>query len=404
VPDRPYRRLVSTLRTFAGDRRADVVVTAALLVIGESQVILGWHAGGVGVVPDGTRVARAVLCALIVLPLALRRDRPLVVTGVVCGAVAAQVLLVVPYVPFLAGLLPVAIANYSVAAYARRWRAAGLVLGFLLVAVLYARITEERAGGEVLFALFVILGTWLAGDVVRGRVERAVAAVAEARRAVVEQQAAHDEALAAERARIARELHDVIAHSVSLMGVQAGAARTLMDVDDDAARAALLAVEDAARTSVGELHRLLTVLRARPEDTPGRDPQPGLQDVTSLVNRTREAGLPIDLRRAPVPEVPAGVGLAAYRIVQEALTNSLKHAGRPTLVRIEVDGEALAIEVRNASLPGMPGASHGGHGLVGMRERAHLYGGTLEAGRDESGDFVVLARLPLEASRSWATA
>jgi signal transduction histidine kinase len=317
---------------------------------------------------------------------------------VIAGAVVVQVL-VVPYVPFLAGLLPLTVANYSVAAYGHRWRPCGLLFALASVAVIFARIPEERAAGEVLFTLFVVVGTWVAGDVVHARVARANASVSAVAATLAEQERTYAEALEDERARIARELHDVIAHSVSVMGVQAGAARTLLDIDPAAARDALLAIELTARDSVTELQRLLKVLRGD-GSSPDRSPQPGLDQLPSLVERIRDAGLPVRLQAVPGDTVvPAGVDLAAYRIVQEALTNALKHAGTTTEVRVRRHDDEIEIEVRNAPAPSRP-SSPGGHGIVGMHERAQLYGGTLSARPDEHGGFVVRATLPLGPDRS----
>jgi signal transduction histidine kinase len=380
----------------------DALLALTLLAVGESQVLLGWHDGGVGTVPDGRQPVRALLCLALVVPLLLRRRHPLPVSAVVAGAVVAQVL-VVPYVPFLAGLLPLTIANYSVATYARTWRPVGLLLALVAVAAIFARIPEERAAGEVLFTLFVVVGTWVAGDVVHSRVERAHATVTAARVTLAEQERASVLALEGERARIARELHDVIAHSVSVMGVQAGAARTLLDTDVEGARDALRAIEATARDSVVELQRLLMVLRDGDQPT-DRSPQPGLTQLPALVARMRDAGLPVELHAgAELDGVPTGVDLAAYRIVQEALTNALKHSGTSTLVRVARDEHQLILEVRNRIAPGRASAG-GGHGIVGMRERAHVYGGAISAGPDGPDFFAVRASLPLDPDRAPAPA
>jgi signal transduction histidine kinase len=379
----------------------DAVLAAALLVVGESQVWLGWNDGGVGVAPPGDKLARALLVVGLVAPLAWRRVRPLLVVGVVCGAIVVQLVVVAPYVPFLAGLLPMAVANYSAAAYAPRWPAGSLALMLATETVIYATIPEERNGGEVLFALFVVLGTWVAGDVVRHRVTRADETMQAARLVVAERDAAAAAALTEERARIARELHDVIAHSVSVMGVQAGAARTLMDTDAPAARAALLSVEATARSSVTELQRLLAVLRDGDDVIQDRDPAPGLAAVPALLERMRDAGLPVDLCTTAQVSLPAGVDLAAYRIIQEALTNALKHSGAPTVVTVDPSPGELRIQIRDVGSARTQAATTyaGGHGLVGMRERAHLYGGTIDAGPHPDGGFVVVARLPLDEDR-----
>ena len=368
-----------------------------LVVIGQWQVWGGWHDGGVGLPSSDHHLARALLALVIAVPLAWRRRFPLAVAGVVCAGIAVQ-LLVVPYVPFLTALLPMVIANYSTAAYARRWRVVSLLLVLATQVVVYVRIPPERTSGEVLFGLFVALGTWVVGDVVRTRFHGAERLLGDARQLVAQSEAATAAALAEERTRIARELHDVIAHSVSVMGVQAGAARTLMDRRPDAARAALLEVESTARSSVEELHRLLSVLRDDGDTPESLAPQPGLSQLTELMAQVRAAGLDVDLD-APVGEdrLSPGLDLTAYRVVQEALTNALKHAGAPALVTVRERDDELRIDVVNApSRRPTPSPLDGaGHGLIGMRERVQLYGGRLAAGPTPDGGFRVSAVLPL---------
>jgi signal transduction histidine kinase len=240
-----------------------------------------------------------------------------------------------------------------------------------------------------------LVGTWIVGDVVRARLGRAEQTVEAAKTRVAQSQAAATAVLAEERVRIARELHDVIAHSVSVMGVQAGAARTLIDSDPGAAREALLSVEATARSSVSELQRLLAVLREQGDAPSDRAPQPGLTQLPALVTGIRAAGLPVDLTMTGTRTLPAGVDVAAYRIVQEALTNALKHARAPTTVTVQCSATAVRIEIRDSGPGPFDQLPHGGHGLIGMRERAQLYGGTLRAGPSPGGGFGVLACLPL---------
>jgi len=383
----------STWGTRAPRHWVDAVLALALLGVGQTQVWVGWSDGGVGVTPHGQHLARAALAIAFTLPLAWRRRQPLATLAAVCLAIAVQVLFVVSYVPFLTGLVPMAVANYTVAAYAMRWRFVGLPLVFVTEVAIYAQIPEERVRGEVLFAVFVLLGTWVVGDVVRQRWLRAERVVGAAQALVAEREAANAAALVEERARIARELHDVIAHSVSVMGVQAGAARTLIDTEPDAARAALRSVEATARSAVGELQRLLTVLRdddAPPELTP----QPGLGHLRALVEQVRDAGLPVELLLDGLPRLSPGVDLAAFRIVQEALTNALKHARAPTTVTIRHTDNGLHIEVRDHGPGRRANGSSGGHGLIGMRERAQLYGGVLRAADHPDGGYVVDLQLP----------
>jgi signal transduction histidine kinase len=214
-------------------------------------------------------------------------------------------------------------------------------------------------------------------------------------------------AVAAERARIARDLHDVIAHSVTVMTVQSGAARLLLDTDADRARAPLLVVEETGRQALADMRRLVGIVqqeRDRPP-APVLAPQPGLADLPALVDQLRRAGLPTDLVVEGAPQALApGVELAAYRIAQEALTNTLKHAG-PARARVTVRYEPhwLRLEIRDDG-HATAADSRGGHGLVGMRERVALYDGTLEVGPRASGGFGVCARLPVERPDATADA
>ncbi len=222
---------------------------------------------------------------------------------------------------------------------------------------------------------------------------------------IVQERAAHLErervadaqrAVAEERARIARELHDVVAHRVSLMTVQAGAAKTVAADDPAAALRAMEAVEQAGREALGELRHLLGVLRPG-TDGNGPGPLPGLAEVPRLVEQLRGAGLDVSLTADAVPtDVPARVDLSGYRIIQEALTNVLKHAGPGARaeVRLSTDNNAVVIEVVDTGSGGtiLP---RSGHGIVGMRERALLLGGSFDAGPRPDGGFHVDARLPI---------
>jgi signal transduction histidine kinase len=207
----------------------------------------------------------------------------------------------------------------------------------------------------------------------------------------------HAEAVADERATIARELHDVIAHSVSVMTVQAGAARVLLDEDrPERARESLLAVEETGRQALGEMRRLLGILRGDEHET-RLAPQPGISDIDALVEQVRRAGLPVDVVVEGEPRpLPPGVDLAAYRVVQEALTNALKHAGAARAeVSIHYGNNVLELAITNDGHVRRNGRG-GGHGLVGMRERVALYGGEFEAGPRNGGGFAVRASLPMD--------
>ena len=262
----------------------------------------------------------------------------------------------------------------------------GAAISFAAIDALTADATVADLGGGVLVTFIV----WYAGRRVRYRGDRAAILARE-------QAAQESRVLADERARIARELHDVVAHGVSLMTVQAGAAKTVAAVDPQAAVQAMAAVEQAGREALGELRHLLAVLR--PDGSSNElGPQPGLADVPRLVEQLREAGLEVSLDLDAVPDgVPGRVDLFAFRIVQEAMTNVLKHAGPGTAVEVKIrlGARAVTLEISDEGHGTHLLPVRSGHGLVGMRERAQLLGGTLEAGPRAGGGFRVTAALPI---------
>jgi signal transduction histidine kinase len=229
----------------------------------------------------------------------------------------------------------------------------------------------------------------------RRRGERAEAAAARADHL----EAGQEEALRAERARIARELHDVVTHSVSVMVLQTGAARQIMGRDESRAQALLESVEASGRSALEELRRLLGLLDDRAREAP-LSPQPGVTEIPALVDQVREAGLPVELCVEGQPRpVSGGVAVAAYRIVQEALTNVLKHAdGASTRVVLRWADAALELEIldRGAGSGAAAPDAGAGRGLAGMRERAAMYGGTLDAHAEPERGYLVRAHLPLE--------
>ena len=203
-------------------------------------------------------------------------------------------------------------------------------------------------------------------------------------------------AAADERRRIAREMHDVVAHSVSVMVVQAGGARRILDRDPERAVEAAARIEEVGRAALTEMRRLLGVMHHGEEEA-GRAPQPTLRELDALVDRARAAGLPVTLvvEGSPRP-LPAGKDLAAYRVVQEALTNAIKHArGAPTSVIVRWEPSALELEIVDTGAGRVVNGNGAGHGLVGMEERMRLYDGSVRAGTRPGGGFAVVARLPL---------
>jgi signal transduction histidine kinase len=362
-----------------------IFLATALLVDGPGDAIV---VRPIGDVPIAALLVFAVASAA----LWWRRQAPLAVLAV---AVVAWAATLGSGYEDLGGVTIIAL--YSAGRYASNDRWAQLGVAAAIVVLVVDLLTDPVPWGEALFGAVVMFVAWYVGRRLRLRAERADQLLreqaAEARRIVIE-----------ERARIARELHDVVAHRVSLMTVQAGAAKAVAAEDPEAALRAMGAVEEAGRQALDELRHLLGVLR--PEtDLDGLGPQPGLADLPRLVEQTRGAGLDVSLATDGVPaRLPARVDLFAYRIVQEALTNVLKHAGpgARTEVRLGTERGGIVIEVlddgRGAAvpLPGSDGAAAGarGHGIVGMRERALLLGGTLDARPRPGGGFRVAAHLP----------
>jgi signal transduction histidine kinase len=331
---------------------------------------------------------------LMTLPLTWRRVAPLAVVAVVMGALVFEALAVgsAPTPDWqLVGWL---VAIYSVAAHCDR-RGALVGGGVSLTAGLVWMGLDD-----FLFPVVVFGGAWLAGRLVRQRHVYAVALEERAAALERERDANARVAAAEERARIARELHDVLSHSVSVMVVQAGAERMALGSGRASPAEALEAIEKTGRQALAEMRRLLGLLRTDHEP-PAHEPQPTVAELDRLVSQVRDAGLHVELVIQGEPtSLPPGIAVSGYRIVQEALTNVLKHAG-PASARVVVRYAAheLALEVSDDGL-GSRNSDGAGHGLVGMRERVALYGGDLEAGSRNGGGFVVRARLPLAAARA----
>jgi signal transduction histidine kinase len=251
--------------------------------------------------------------------------------------------------------------------------------------------------GEMLSAIVTGALLTLVAYAVQGRERRATELEKRAEDLEQEREEHERAAVAEERTRIARELHDVVAHCVSVMTVQAGAARLLLDENPRGANEPLLAVEETGRQALAEMRRLLEILRAETTER-GLAPEPGLGELRTLVESCVGAGLPVELTVEGEPEAPLapGVDLAAYRVVQEALTNAIKHAGPARAwVTVRYATRALELEIGDDGRATATNGDHG-HGLVGMRERVALYGGDLEAGPRAGGGYTINARFPLE--------
>jgi signal transduction histidine kinase len=292
---------------------------------------------------------------------------------------------------FFGGFLPLLAVAYTLAAHARTPRALALLaLPLAALVAIELEVPEFRSIGEILFDWLWLGATIAIGLVVRAgsfRAERS-----ESRAVLLERE--RETVLREERARIARELHDVIAHSVSVIVVQAGAAGPLVEEDPEQARLALQSIRSTASDALGEMRRLLGILRAA-DDELSLTPQPSVAELEPLLAQARAAGLDVELLVEGKPRLLApGIDLAAYRIVQEALTNTRKHArATRATVALRYAPSMLEIHVRDDG-SASPVTTEAGHGLVGMRERVGLYHGALEVGGCDGGGFQVRAVLP----------
>lgn len=346
---------------------------------------------------DGPAWFAWLVAAGVGMPVAVRRRLPVTVLGTVVVALTAATLLDITREPYIAAGL----AAYLVGLAAPIRRSVAALTVTLPVAVGGVYVGEavhtpsgppEDAVGVATLVLLVVGGSWAAGRIVRGR---RAAAEREVRRQA-------ERALDEQRLQIARDLHDIVSHNLSLIAVRAGVAAHVADADPQEARAALHAIEETSRAALTEMRRTLGVLRTG--DAP-LGPAPGIGDLGRLADDARRAGVDVDLAVHGAGVLTEGDQLTVYRVVQEGLTNAVRHAG-PTTCRVSVvvDGDELRVEVvddgRAADGPGpeptrtSPSPS-GGHGLNGIRERARLYGGSVEAGPQPDGGFAVRARLPL---------
>jgi signal transduction histidine kinase len=332
----------------------------------------------------------------IVTPLFARRRFPFgapvaVGVAVVLTSFVDERLVPLVFIPFLVGCAAVFLMGLL---RERSQAVAGIVLAIGIEALVAYRDPLGNVGAFVATSLvFGIL--WTIAFALGRKFQEADEARDRAARAEREREERALSAVTEERARIARELHDVVGHSVSVMTVQASAVRRLLRPEQQREREALLIVEQTGREALAEMRRMVGVLR-RPEEAPALAPQPSLEHVDKLVEQAREAGLPVELRveGEPLP-LPAGVDLTAYRLVQEGLTNALKHARAQraqVLVRY-TDGD-IEVTVSDDG-QGAGSGDGGGHGLVGMRERVAVYGGELEAGPRPEGGYRLWAKLPL---------
>ncbi len=372
---------------------AVTVFAASLLAVAASAVAdgEGFDPRSVGDIPP----AAVVLLALAAATLIARRNHPVGVSALLAGFLVLWA---------LAGYgdgqdLALIVAVYSVGRYVGDPALSVAIPASLVALSLLGGVIDPHQRVDVAPTLMAGIIPWYVGRRVRERGEYLALLRERARRLREDQLARTRRAMAEERARIARELHDVVAHQVSMMTVQAGAARTIAGEDPEAALAAMGDIERAGREALGELRHLLGVLRPQGDHSDDLGPQRGLADVPALVDELRRtgAGVTLDVSGPPV-ELPAAVDLSVYRIVQESLTNIVRHAGpEPTVeITLEVTDGEITVTVANTiegavSAPDLP---RSGFGMVGMKERVNLLGGTLVAGPRPPDRFVVEARLP----------
>jgi signal transduction histidine kinase len=372
----------------------DAALAAALAVAAAASLAAG--PGSASRDPDSVTI---VLLALGLVPYLFRRRAPLLV-------------LAVAVVPLLALLLRgdstagigvgVFVLVYTVAASAPRWQSAVAlaVVGGLLV-IVHVRVPDQMPVPELITNVVLLAGATLAGDWARQRRSQLAWATERAALSEREHHLVADIAMAEERLRIARDLHDVIAHSLSVIAVQASVAGVILDDQPDQARAALDAIAATSRESLSEVRAMVSALRA--DDSEPYAPTHQLADVVHLCDEVRKVGLPVELSVEGDPKkVPAGVAMAAFRIIQQSLTNVVQHApGAPTHVTVEIDGREVRVAVVNSAVrqPHVVGNErHNGQGLIGMRERVAMWSGTLSAGPCLDGGFAVSATLPLEVA------
>jgi signal transduction histidine kinase len=374
----------------------------ALVAAGLSTALFVFENGPVGSgVPRGTLALGYALALLHTLPLAARRRFPGAVLALCVASGLAVAALGLP--PVVLGLA-ILVAVYSVAAYGGRWLAlAGLAAAELGSAAI--QLTPGRFQAPTVISNGLVIGAaWLLGHFVG--VRRAYTArleqTAELERARAE---LARQAVAEERLRLAHELHDVVAHSISVIAVQSGVGAHIANTQPHEAAKALAAIEATSRAALTELRRLLGVLRQEGEPLGSLAPVPGLADLDTLLAELAKAGLAVRLRvEGTASPLPAGVDLSAYRIVQEALTNVVKHAGPASAqVTVGYHDQDITVEVtddgRGSTPPTGDGQARVGHGLIGMRERVAAFGGDLEAGPRPGGGFRVAARLPFAVER-----
>ncbi|MCM4083333.1 histidine kinase [Paractinoplanes hotanensis] len=398
-------------------RRIDLVIGLVVVAAALFHVMLSRSVGLFVWGVERSAAEHLAFAFAVTVPLIWRRSHPEIVLVVIAVVFVAGQVREAQEIQFASGAIFAAI--YAAGAWGRdrgrsRWlriTVIAVMFGWLAIAWLIAAESIDASDfadgtgelppllsalvAQVLMNLVVFGFSYFFGETAWLSARREAALVEQAEQLREARAAAEERAVVTERMRIARELHDVVAHHVSVMGIQAAAARRAMDRNADTARDALTSVEEGARTAVDELHRMLGALRTA--DEPVSAPSAGVDRVAELLDRVREAGLTAEyaVYGDPVP-LPDSTSQAAYRIVQEAVTNALKHAGATTIdVRLRYLARQLEVDVADDGRGAAAAAGDRGMGLIGMRERVALLGGAVETGNRTAGGYRVRARLPL---------
>jgi signal transduction histidine kinase len=376
----PVARIQPLLREYG-----DLLLAIAVTGVGAIETISD------GDISTGQKLANLVTLLALAALLTIRQRVPLVLLGLGLVGAAVEPLRGETGHGEVFGLIML-LTVYTAAAHTnglRMWLAAALTMATGILVL----VNDPDSVGFGSFLFFGLLfGTpWLVGRAIRQRRMR------EAR--LEREKAEAEAAIADERARIARELHDVVAHAISVIVLQARGGRKLLDEEPDETRRALDEIERTSSQALGEMRRLLGLLRET-NDELALAPHPTLARLDDLVTRVRDAGLPVELAVEGEPtELSPGVDLSAYRIVQEALTNALKHAGPATArVTVRYDDSGLELEISDTGVGGANGGGTG-QGLAGIRERVAVFGGDVEAGEQPEGGYLVRARLPYVSER-----
>jgi signal transduction histidine kinase len=387
-------RLVSLARSRRAQHAGDVAL-AFLLAASSLALILVRDDTSWGT-PESLAVGLALFASV---PVAWRSQRPLLAAAIVLFANGACAYAAAPHEAGFQPFVALTLAFYSVGSHVEGrgqiW--APVALAVAALPLFAAAVVHGQSAGNAIPNYVWLLAAWAVGRTIRSWRRRSVELEHANRELAASRELQAHAAVTVERGRIARELHDVVAHNVSMMVVQAGAAARVLEGAQPDVRAALEAIALTGRETVDEMRTLLGVLRSE-EGSAALRPQPGLSDLDQLVAGVREAGLPVSLRIEGSPRLlPQALDLSAFRIVQEALTNTLKHArGAQAEVTVRYAAAAIDLEIRDRG--GVGTDAHGtGHGLVGMRERVAMFGGSLEAAASDGG-FTVRASLPLESA------